>query len=42
MQMRYSNVREITDPVQHEITDIASAWGPRSTSLVLPDFTTCG
>lgn len=35
--MRYSNVREIKNPVQHEIKDIASAWGPRSTSLSLPE-----
>lgn len=42
MYMRYSIVREITDPLQHEITDTASAWGPRSTSLLLADFTTHG
>lgn len=37
MQMRYSNVREIKNPVQHEIKDITSAWGLRSTSLALPE-----
>lgn len=33
--MRYSNIRKIKNPVQHEIKDIASAWGLRSTSPAL-------